>query len=303
MSVEAISVNPVDTKVRAGHGEKDPRVLGWDASGTVVDMGPDVRGFKKHDPVYCAGELTRPGSNQQLQLVDERIVAIKPRSLDHADSAAIPLTGLTAWEGLFDRLGISPDGDDSGKSILIIGAAGGVGSLAVQLARQLAQLEVIATASRPDSIAWSKKLGASEVINHTNPLNDELRRLGRDHVDYVFCLNSTDQHWDAMVDVIAPQGMICSIVETKEPHDIRPLMSKSAGFVWELMFTRSLHKTHDLERQGQILARLASLIDDGRLVPTATTRLSPIESATIDQVHERLVQGHTLGKIVIEGWG
>nr|MBA3612784.1 zinc-binding alcohol dehydrogenase family protein [Nitrospirales bacterium] len=210
VKVLAISVNPVDTKVRAPKSDTETtsRILGWDAAGEVIAVGPEVTCYAVGDQVYYAGDITRPGSNSEYQLVDERIVGKKPTSLTFDKAAALPLTSITAWEGLFERLGISPLGEDAGKSILIIGGAGGVGSMAIQLAKQLAKLHVVATASRPESIAWIKKLGADQVVNHRNALDKELSAIALPQVDYIFCLNNTTQHWAAMANAIAPQGRI-----------------------------------------------------------------------------------------------
>ena len=303
--VHAVSVNPVDTKVRAPKPkvEPEPRVLGWDAAGEVVAVGTEVQGFSFGDQVYYAGDITRSGSNAELHLVDARIAGKKPQSSNFAEAAALPLTAITAWEVLFDRLGISPAGEHKGRSILIIGGAGGVGSIAIQLATQLAGLRVIATASRPESTAWVKSLGAHEVINHRDPIDEGLKSVTADgSVDYILCLNSTQQHWDAMCRAIAPQGKIASIVETSGPLDIGPLMRKSAGFVWELMFTRPMFKTPDMAKQGEILNKIASLIDQGILRNTTNTILSPISAANLRKAHQMLEEGRTIGKIVLSSW-
>lgn len=303
--VRAVSVNPVDTKVRAPKEkvEGTPRVLGWDAAGEVVSVGAEVRGFEVGDRVYYAGDITRPGSNAELQAVDARIAARMPKSLDFAGAAALPLTAVTAYEALFDRMGISPTGADEGKSILIVGGAGGVGSIAIQLAKRLAGLRVIATASRPESREWVLGLGADAVINHREPLDEGLAAVTPDgEVDFILCLNSTEQHWDAMCRAIAPQGTIASIVEVSKPVDIAPLMRKSARFAWELMFTRPMFETHDVAAQGEILARIAELVDDGTIKPTANTVLGPISAAALREAHALVEGGRTIGKVVVEGW-
>ncbi len=302
--MKAVSVNPVDTKVRvSGRDAPTHRVLGWDAAGEVVEVGEAVRGFLVGDRVYYAGDITRPGSDSELHAVDARIAAKTPRSLEDADAAALPLTGITAWEALFERMGISPDGGASGQSILIVGAAGGVGSIAIQLAKKVAGLRVIATASRPETIEWVEGLGADAVINHREPLDEGLKGVEPGgEVDYILCLNSTEQHWDAMCRATAPQGTIASIVETSRPVDLNRLKSKSARFVWEFMFTRSMHQTHDIAQQGEILARLAPLLDDGTIRGTATAKLSPIDAATLRQAHEMVESGRMVGKVVVSGW-
>ena len=243
IAVSAISVNPVDTKVRAPKDkhEDQPRVLGWDAVGVVEAIGPAVSLFKPGDRVYYAGDITRPGSNSEYQLVDERIVGRAPASLSNAEAAALPLTAITAWEGLFDRLRINRD-EGAAKTLLIIGGAGGVGSIAIQLAKQLTMVTVIATASRPETREWCLSLGADYVVDHRELINS-MHAAGHEQVDYIFCLNNTDQHWLSLCDLVKPQGIICSIVETKQPVELNGLKNKSASFVWELMFTRSMFQT------------------------------------------------------------
>ncbi|GLV54462.1 NADPH:quinone reductase [Dictyobacter sp. S3.2.2.5] len=300
--VQAISVNPVDTKIRAPkpQQEQEPKILGWDVAGVVEQVGPECQLFQPGDEVYYAGSVARPGGNSQFHLVEETIVGHKPTSLDFAQAAALPLTSLTAWEGLFDRLEISQDAAaNAGKSILIIGASGGVGSIATQLAH-FAGLKVIGTASRPETIQWAKDHGATETINHHQPFGEQLKALGMENVDYIFCLNSTDKHWENMVDVITPQGKICSIVETHGPIDLSALQSKSATFVWEFMFTRSLYHTNDMIKQHQILDLLTKLIDRGKIKTTLTERVSPINAANLRAVHAKLEKGSTIGKIVLE---
>ncbi len=304
VKVRAISVNPVDTKVRAPNDKKEttPRVLGWDAAGLVVEVGPQVEGFAVGDQVYYAGDITRPGSNSEYQLVDERIVGKMPKTLSFTEAAALPLTGITAWEALFERLGISSRGEDAGRSILIVGGAGGVGSIAIQLAKKLAKLKVIATASRAESIAWSKKLGADQVINHRNALDAELTSIDLPQVDYILCLNNTSQHWIAMANAIAPQGRICSIVETPEPVDLGLLKSKSAAFIWEFMFTRSMYQTPDMIEQQRLLNEIADLVNKGELVTTTNNVIKPINASNLRKAHVLVEQGNTIGKIVLADW-
>ncbi len=303
IEIKAISVNPVDTKIRAPKDkiETEPKILGWDAAGTVIEVGDQTTRFKPGDAVYYAGNITRPGTNSQFHLIDERIVGNKPSSLDFAQAAALPLTSITAWEALFDRLKISATGDDAGKSILIIGGAGGVGSIAIQLAKQVAKLEVIATASRPESITWCAELGADAIANH-HDLTNELHRLGHPTVDYIFCCNNTDMHWHTMTQAIKPQGMICSIVENQAPLDLAPLKSKSAGFVWEFMFTRAMYQTPDMAQQGILLNTMALLVNAGTIRTTCKEIAQPINAANLRAVHGRIEQGKTIGKIVLSGW-
>lgn len=304
IAVKAISVNPVDTKVRAPKDatESEPRVLGWDAAGEVIAVGEAVENYAVGDRVFHAGDITRPGSNSEFQLVDERIVGQMPTRLDFAEAAALPLTSITAYEALFARLGVSPTGADGGKSVLIIGGAGGVGSIAIQLAHRIAKLNVIATASTPESSAWVEGLGANRVVNHRNPLDKELEAIGIPQVDYILCFNNTAQHWAAMANAIMPQGKICSIVEPPEPLDLGLLKSKSATFVWEFMFTRSMYRTPDMDEQRKLLNAVADLIDQGQLTTTLNQVIRPITAANLRQAHARIEQGNTIGKIVLADW-
>jgi NADPH:quinone reductase len=304
VNVRAISVNPVDVKVRAPKSgtETTPRILGWDAAGEVIAVGPEVESFAVGDQVFYAGDITRSGSNSEYQLVDERIVGRMPTQLDYPAAAALPLTVITTWEGLFDRLGISCHGDDEGKTILMIGGAGGVGSIAIQIASKLAKLKVIATASREESREWCLKFGANNVINHHNSLVEELTELGIKKVDYIFCLNNTDQHWAFMAKIIAPQGRICSIVETEKPVDLGALKKKSATFVWELMFTRPMYQTTDMIEQQRLLNTIADLVDNGKLVTTVNQVIRPISAKNLRQAHAQIEQGHTIGKVVLADW-
>ena len=304
VEVKAISVNPVDTKVRAPKDqiESQPRILGWDAAGEVVAIGDNVQRYKVGDRVYYAGDISRPGSNSEYQLVDERIAGHTPESIDDPAAAALPLTSITAWEALFDRLGISRSGEDEGKSILIIGGAGGVGSIAIQLARKLSKLDVIASASREETIDWVTKMGADRTINHRNAIDEELKAIDVPQIDFILCLNSTVQHWSAMANAIAPQGRICSIVETPEPVDLDLLKSKSVGFVWEFMFTRSMYQTADMIEQQRLLNAIADCIDEGELVTTIQQTLRPINAANLRKAHALIEQGNAIGKIVLADW-
>lgn len=301
--VNAIGVNPVDTKVRRGGEVADGRrVLGWDAAGIVEAVGPEVTLFQPGDAVYYAGSLIRPGANSELHLVDERIVGRKPSSLSDAEAAAIPLTAITAWEALFDRLEIDRTGrKHAGKSLLIIGGAGGVGSLAIQLA-QRAGLRVIATASRPESSQWVRDLGADDVVNHAEPLPPQLAALGLPTVDYIANFADTDRYWDVMAELIRPQGRIVSIVENSDPLDLNVLKAKSVAFFWELMFTRSMFGTDDMIEQHHLLNAVADLIDAGELRATLQTHLTPINAANLREAHTQLESGRTIGKIALSGW-
>lgn len=303
VEIKAISINPVDTKVRSPKDkvEEEAKILGWDASGIVVAAGEECTDFKPGDEVFYAGSITRQGTYSEYHLVDERIAGKKPQSLSHAEAAALPLTAITAYEGLFERLLIDPSNkqQNRGKSILIIGGAGGVGSIAIQLANW-AGLTVIATASRAETEKWVKNFGADQVINHHNPLKDELNRIDMKEVDYIFCLNNTDQHWEGMSEVIKPQGMICSIVENKDPLDLNLLKSKSITFVWEFMFTRAMYQTEDMRKQHLLLNTISELIDQGIIRTTLNQTLSPINAVNIKKAHQAVESGKMIGKIVLE---
>lgn len=309
VKVKAISVNPADLGVREknNYEEESPKILGWDVSGIVEEVGPECQLFKPGDEIFYAGSVTRPGGNSEFHLVDERIAGNKPKSLDFAQAAALPLTSITAWEGLFDRLGISHSiEENNNKSLLIIGAAGGVGSIATQLAK-LAGLTVIGTASRPESIQWAKDQGADFTINHNSHFSSQLKNIGFETVDYIFCLNDTVQHFANMAEAITPQGKICSIVPADKASwtgslDMDMLFSKSITFVWELMFTRSMYQTGDMIKQHDLLNKLADLIDNGKLKTTLTERIEPINAKNLRLVHEKMETGRTIGKIVLESF-
>ena len=305
VEVKAISVNPVDYKIRArpDPNAQLPRILGWDAAGIVRDIGPAVQLFKPGDEVYYAGAINKPGANSEYHVVDERIVGHKPRKLGFAAAAALPLTTLTAWEGLFDRLGISSTGADRGKSVLLIGGAGGVGSIAIQLAQQLAGLQVIATASRPESAKWVKELGADLVIDHTGDLAAQMKAAGVPEADYIFCLTDATPYFPRFAPVVRPQGKLCLIVSMTEPVQLTSLMQKNVSIHWEFMFTRSLFQTPDIQRQHQILEEAAALIDNGTLRTTLAESLGPINAANLRRAHQMLERGRTIGKLVLEGFG
>ena len=301
--IEAVSVNPVDTKVRAPKPkvESPPRVLGWDAAGVIESVGPEVTAFKPGDEVYYAGDITRPGTNSQYHLVDERIVGRKPGKLSFAEAAALPLTTITAWESLFDRLGVDRSADNEGRSLLILGGAGGVGSMAIQLAKR-AGLVVIATASRPESQDWVKGLGADHVVNHRQPLPEQMTAIGHKEVNYIANFSNTDAYWAVMAELITPQGHIVSIVENDRPVEIGLLKSKSASFGWVFMFTRSMFQTPDMAEQGVLLNEVAGLVDAGTLRTTLTETLTPIDAANMRAAHAKSESGRTIGKVAISGW-
>jgi zinc-binding alcohol dehydrogenase family protein len=303
--VEALAVNPVDTKVRSGlpgpGADGPPRLLGWDAAGVVEATGETVKRFAPGDRVWFAGDISRPGCNAERVLVEEAICGRRPTSLNASEAAALPLTGLTAWEALFERLGLDPEGADAGRSLLIIGGAGGVGSIAIQLARR-AGLLVIATASRPESKAWCERMGASHVVDHSKPLAPQLAALGLAEVDAIANVSDTDTYWEEMAQLIRPQGAIVAIVGNQAPLDLNRLKAKSVSFHWEFMFTRPQYRTPDRGRQGEILERLAELVEAGEIRSTAQTHLAPISPATLARAHGLLEGGRTIGKIVLRGW-
>lgn len=300
VEVKAISVNPVDTKVRAGFSGDTPRVLGWDAVGVVKAVGPQVTLFAPGDEVWYAGALGRPGSNSEFQLVDERIVALKPRTLDNASAAALPLTAITAWELLFDRLGVTRGGNE-GDTLLIIGAAGGVGSILTQLASKLTKMTVIGTASRPESQQWVRNAGAHHVIDHRQPLTQELARIGIPAVTHVASLNNTDEHYLELIAALAPQGKL-ALIDDPESLDARPLKLKSISLHWEFMFTRSMFETQDIIAQHQLLTEIATLIDQKTITTTLGEHYGAITAENLRKAHTQLETGRAVGKIVLEGF-
>jgi zinc-binding alcohol dehydrogenase family protein len=306
--IEAISVNPVDTKVRAPKAqlEDPPRILGWDACGTVVSCGEDVTLFGPGQRVFYAGDITRAGCNSEYHLVDERIAGHAPASLNAEEAAALPLTSLTAWEALFERLAIPLDAShaetEHSPSLLIIGAAGGVGSIAIQLARQLAGLKVIATASRPESSDWCKEMGADKVLNHQQNLVEQFQQANLAKPDYILCCQPADAYFDTMVELIKPQGGICGIVDNQQPIALQKLKPKSATFSWEFMFTRAMFQTEDMIEQHHILNEVSRLLDEGILKGTLKETLSPINAAHLRSAHQRLEAGNMIGKLVLSGW-
>lgn len=300
VAVRAISVNPVDTKVRNGVAVDAPRVLGWDAVGIVDAVGDEVTLFRPGDAVFYAGAIGRPGSNAEYQLVDERIVGHKPASLDDAAAAALPLTAITAWELLFDRLRIA-EGGGEGQTLLVVGAAGGVGSILVQLARQLTRLTVIGTASRPDTQDWVHALGAHHVIDHSQPLGEGLRRLGISAVEHVASLTHTDQHYEQIVAALAPQGQL-ALIDDPGQLDVMALKRKSLSLHWESMFTRSSFDTPDLQRQHELLERVAALVDGGVLRTTLGEHYGRINAANLRRAHSLIESHRARGKLVLEGF-
>ncbi|MFC3525824.1 zinc-binding alcohol dehydrogenase family protein [Marinococcus halophilus] len=301
--VQAVSVNPVDTKIRGaneGTEEEQPQILGFDAAGIIEAAGEEASLFQSGDEVYYAGSNQRSGSNQEYHLVDERVVGRRPKQLSMAESAAMPLTAITAYEAMFDRIGIVPE-RDRGSSVLVLNGAGGVGSIAIQLAKW-AGLDVVATASREETTAWCEQMGADKVINHHQPLLKQLQDAGYDGVDYILCFTDTAQHWDSMAECIRPQGAICSIVETEKPLQLTDLQAKSVAFMWEFMFTRPMYQTEDMIRQHVILGELADLFDQGTIKPTLTETLTPLNANQMKEAHRKVESGKAIGKIVLEDW-
>ena len=302
--VEAVSVNPVDTKLRAPKEqvEPQPRVLGFDAAGVVEAVGSGVTLFQPGDEVYYAGDVTRPGSNARYQLVDERLAGAKPTTLDFAEAAALPLTTITAWELLFERMPFDFDAEDNGRSLLVIGGAGGVGSIAIQLARH-AGFRVVATASRPQTRDWCLAMGAQHVVDHRQPLGPQLQALGLPEVDVVLNLADTDLYWDPIGQLLAPQGHVGLIVEPAGPLRIGdPYKAKCIGMHWEFMFARPRFRTADMICHHRILNRVGSLVEAGELKTTLTEVLGPIDAANLREAHRRLESGTTIGKLALAGW-
>ncbi len=302
VKISAISVNPVDFKIRQITAIdsilETPKIIGWDAVGIVEAVGNKTSRFKAGDKVYYAGDITRSGCNATYQLVDERIVGHKPKKLTIAEAAAIPLTALTAYESIFDRIKINPE-TDKGKSVLILAGAGGVGSKAIQIAKKLGKLTVIATASRPESEKWCRDLGADYVVNHHN-LKDELEKIGYNQVDYILDFVDLNYYWKTATEIIKPQGHIVSITGSDKPLNLNLLKTKSVSFSWELMYTRSMYETDDMDRQHQILNEIADLLDEGTLKSTLTTTLEGFTVDNLKKAHQMQESGKTIGKTVIQ---
>ncbi|AVR46342.1 zinc-binding alcohol dehydrogenase family protein [Christiangramia fulva] len=298
IKIKAVSVNPVDYKVRQSAAKQkeleEPKIIGWDACGIVEKVGEGVSHFIAGDKLFYAGDLTKPGCYAEYQVVDERIAAKSPENQSWEEIAAIPLTGLTAWECIFDRMKIE-EGDGEGKTILIIGGAGGVGSIAIQLLKALTNFKVVATASRDETTAWCKKMGADKVIGH----NALAKELENNSIDYILNFADTSGYWQTMANLIKPQGGICAIVNTTEPVDINLLKNKSVSFHWELMFTRSRYQTADMEAQHKILASIAWLMENNKIKSTLHKKFEGLEAETFKKVHELQESGKSIGKNVI----
>lgn len=303
VEVKAVSVNPVDTKIRASAspGPGQFKVLGWDAAGIVSAVGPEAVFFKPGDAVFYAGAINRPGTNAEYHLVDERIVGWKPKSLDFVSAAALPLTSITAWEMLFDRLDVNRSVAGAANAIVIIGGAGGVGSIAIQIARALTDLTVIATASRPETQEWVKGLGAHHVIDHRKPLAAQVEALGIGQPAFVFSTTNTDDHLHEIVELIAPQGRLGLIDDPTELSAL-PLKRKSISLHWELMFTRSLYTTSDIEKQHELLDCVGVLVDEGKIKSTLNENFGTINAENLKRAHALIESGKAKGKIVLSGF-
>ncbi|MGJ7038386.1 zinc-binding alcohol dehydrogenase family protein [Shinella sp. BE166] len=303
VEVKAVSVNPVDTKIRASAKPEpgDWKVLGWDAAGVVTAVGPEASLFKPGDAVFYAGAINRSGTNAEFHLVDERIVGRKPASIDFAAAAALPLTSITAWEMLFDRLEVTRPVAGAANAILIIGGAGGVGSIAIQIARALTDLTVIATASRPETQDWVKALGAHHVVDHRQPLAPQVEALGIGQPAFVFSTTNTDDHLADIVELIAPQGRF-GLIDDPKVLNALPLKRKSISLHWELMFTRSLFATADIEKQHDLLNRISELVDAGKIKSTLADNFGAITAENLKRAHALIESGKAKGKIVLEGF-
>jgi len=303
VKIKAVGINPVDTKIRASLGEspnESPRILGWDASGIIEELGSEVEHFAVGDEVFYAGDVTRPGSNAEYQAVDSRIIAHKPKSWSFVEAAAVPLVGLTAWELLLERMCVHALDDETDKAVLIINGAGGVGSAMIPIAKMLG-LEVVATASRPETSSWCKTLGADHIINHREPLRPQAEALGFDSFPYIANLYDTDHYWDTTADLIAPLGSIGLIVgPTKNLNLGDPLKSKCAHICWEFMFARSMHQTPDMHRQGEILSDIADLCEQGVFPKIHTRTLDSFTPESMIEAHATMEAGTAHGKLVVE---
>ena len=303
VKVIAVSVNPVDTKVRGGRPpvSGDWGVLGYDASGVVEAVGPDVKNFKPGDEVFYAGSIARQGTNSEFHLVDERVVGNKPQSLSHAEAAAMPLTAITAWEMIFDRLDVNRPAAQGGNLILVIGGAGGVGSITIQLLRALTDLSIIATASRPETQQWVKDCGAHHVVDHSQSLAPQVEALGLGAPGFVFSTTQTDKHFEDIVELIAPQGRF-GLIDDPQGLSFNPFKQKAVSLHWEFMFTRPVFGTPDVGEQSNLLNRVAELVDSGSIRTTLTDVAGNIDAATVLKVHKKIESGTAHGKIVLEGF-
>ncbi len=303
VEIKAISVNPVDVKVRAHSAPPadELKVLGWDAAGIVKAVGAEVTLFRPGDEVFYSGVISRPGSNAEFHLVDERIVGAKPKSLDFAAAAALPLTSITAYEALFDRLKVQDAVSGAARSILIVGGAGGVGSIAIQIARALTDLTVIATASRPETQGWVKELGAHHVVDHSKPIAPQVAALGIGAPGFIFSTTNTDSHIGDIVEAIAPQGRF-ALIDDPKTLDIVPFKRKAISVHWELMFTRPLYGTPDMIEQHKLLNKVSELVDAGKIRTTLSEIVGPISAANLKKAHAMVESGRMKGKAVLAGF-
>ncbi len=300
VEVRGVSVNPVDVKVRENRGpESGNKIIGYDAAGVVKELGSEVTIFEIGDEVFYAGDLSRSGTNSELHAVDERIVGKKPKSLDFAESAGMPLTSITAWEILFDCFSLE-EGEGKGESILVIGGAGGVGSILIQLAKKLTGLNVVATASRPESTAWVQKMGADHVINHRESLVDQLNLLDIQPA-YVAALTGTDGHFASILELTKPRGHV-AFIDDPQTLDIKAGKMKALSFSWEFMFTRSMFQTEDIEKQHELLNRVSELIDSDELISTVTNNVGQLNVENLKKAHAMQETGRSIGKNVLSGF-
>jgi len=304
VEIRAVSVNPVDTKVRASAAVEpgQHRILGYDAAGVVKAVGPDVKLFKPGDEVYYAGAINRPGTNAEFHLVDERIVGAKPKTLSFEEAAALPLTSITAYEALFHRMKIQDKVTGTWNAVLIIGGAGGVGSIAIQLLRELSDATVIGTGSRPETLDWIRQLGAHHVLDHSKPMAPQLQQMAIGAPAFVFSTTHTEEHVKDIIELIAPQGRLGLIDDPKEPLDIRPFKSKSLSVHWEMMFARPVWQTGDMIEQHKLLNHVAELVDAGKIKTTLTETLGTINAANLKKAHAMIETHRTMGKIVLSGF-
>jgi zinc-binding alcohol dehydrogenase family protein len=308
VKVKAIAVNPVDYKIRqmVTHDDGSPKVIGWDAVGEVVATGELVTGFKPGDEVFYAGDLNRQGSNAEYQLVDERLVGFKPKSLTDAEAAALPLTAITAWELLFEHLNIQQKSTEASSRgaqevMLVVGAAGGVGSILIQLAKILTNATIVATASRASSRNWVEKLGADHVVDHTQPLQPQIDALNIGQITHVASLNSTETYFETYTELLQPFGKI-AMIDDPQSIDIMKIKPKSLSLHIEFMFARSMFNAEDMDEQSKLLNRVADLVDQGHLQTTVGKNLGIINAENLRAAHHELESGKAIGKIVLEGF-
>ena len=301
VQVKGISINPVDSKIRTNVSpESGYKVIGYDACGTITAVGADVTEFQVGDDVFYAGDLTRPGTNSEFHAVDARIIGKKPQSLDFDEAAGIPLTAITAWELLFDSMRLVENGED-GKSILVLGGAGGVGSILIQLVKKLTKATVIATASRDETRQWVTKMGADHVIDHSQPLAPQMQALGI-MPDYIASLRGTDQNWEEMCAMIAPRGHM-ALIDDPQGININLGKQKAISISWEFMFTRPMFDMADIAAQGHLLNRVSEMLDDGVLQSTVTGKLGELSAETLKTAHATQETGRVIGKNVMTGLG